>query len=78
MTTSQSSGQTASINKNNYAIDKLEQVRQKISVLRFLDFGQTFTEQQSNDREAYIFEILTCMHEQLSESISCLENQNAI
>ena len=78
MTRTQSSGQNASINKNNCTIDKLEQVRQKISVLRFLDFGQTFTEQQSNDREAYIFEMLTGMHEQLSESISCLENQNAI
>ena len=78
MTRTQSSVQNASINKNNYTIDKLEQVRQKLSVLRFLDFGQTFTEQQSHDREAYIFDMLTGMHDQISESISCLENQNEI
>ena len=78
MTNAQSSEQTASINKNNYTIEKLEQVRQKISVLRFLDFGETFTEQQSHDREACVFKILTEIHEQLFDSIKSLENQNKI
>jgi len=78
MTTPQSTLQNTSINKNNHTIDKLEQVRQKISVLRFLDFGETFTEQQSDDRETYIFDMLTGMHDQISESISYLENKNEI